>query len=304
MFPKVKYAWILVNAICALILTFQLSLVLDTYINPTVTHTWEKDVKLEDMEFPIVFKICVIPGFNTTALNEVGYDDSWSYFLGKSRFGNTTYGWAGHLLSGDDSLGNAEEVLSKVINKAQRDIFKRIYVWTTDEYAVDIPLESLDSGRVTYPYNCQNLDLSTVKEMKNKGVEDLYIELSEMNGMEQYSVEVRLKGRTLKSNRDIKEHHFYSSGSNIKFEFQKRRASIEFAVEISQRAFVEEDPTKSCKIYPTLEHKSYEACDDDYTWKEIEEKATGLVPVWITENLGSVTTKVVDKNGTFGRLNF
>ena len=73
MFPSVKYAWIVVNAICMFILTFQLCIVLDGYINPTVTHTWEKDVKLEDMEFPVVFKICVIPGFNTAALNEAGY---------------------------------------------------------------------------------------------------------------------------------------------------------------------------------------------------------------------------------------
>ena len=72
-------------------------------------------------------------------------------------------------------------MLSKVINKAQKDIFKRIYVWTTDEDAVNVSLESLDSGRVTYPYNRQNLDLSKVEEMKNKGVEDLYIELYKMN---------------------------------------------------------------------------------------------------------------------------
>ena len=174
MFPNVKYAWILVNAICAFILTFQLCILLDDYINPTVTHTWEKDVKLEELEFPVVFKICLIPGFNTTALNEAGYDDSWSYFQGKSKFDNSTYGWAGHSRLGDEPLGSAEEVLSRVRDKAQKAIFKRIYVWTTDEDAVDIPLASLDSGRVTYPYNCLNLDLSKVDQMKGKGVEDLY----------------------------------------------------------------------------------------------------------------------------------
>ena len=303
MFPFVKYAWVVVNAICALILTFQLCIVLDGYINPSVTHTWEKDVRLEDIkEFPVVFKICVIPGFNSTALNEVGYNDSWSYFLGKSRFDNSTYGWAGHSELGNDSLGSVEEVLSRVIDQGQSGIFKRIYVWTTDEDEVDIPLGSLNSGRVTYPHNCHHLDLSTVDEMKNKGVEDLYIELAEMNNMEQYSVEIRLKGRSLNCNRDIKDHHFFSSGENIKFEFQEKKESIEYAVEISLRAFVEEDPTKSCKIYPTLEHESYEACDDDYTWKEIEEIAPGLVPVWMTENLGTVSTKVFDQNGAFGRI--
>ena len=46
------------------------------------------------------------------------------------------------------------------------------------------------------------LIFSKVDQMKGKGVEDLYVELSEMHKLEQYSVEVRLKGRTLKSHRE------------------------------------------------------------------------------------------------------
>ena len=106
-------------------------------------------MKLEELEFPVVFKISLIPGFNTTALNEAGYNDSWSYFQGKSKFDNSTYGWAGHSRLGDEPLGSAEEVLSRVRDKTQKAIFERIYVWTTDEDAVDIPLASLDSGRVS-----------------------------------------------------------------------------------------------------------------------------------------------------------
>ena len=103
-------------------------------------------------------------------------------------------------------------------------------------------------------------------------------------------------------NRDIKDHHFYSSGDNIKFEFQKEGVSIEYTVEISQRAFMEEDPSKSCKNYPITEHETYEKCDDDYTRKEIEEESPGLVPIWMTNDLEAVSTKVIDQNSTFGRI--
>ena len=92
MSPSVRYAWIAVNVLCALILIAQLGSVLSNFINPTVTHTWEKDLTLENMEFPVVFKICVIPGFNTTALKEAGYEDSFNYFLGRSRFNNKIIG--------------------------------------------------------------------------------------------------------------------------------------------------------------------------------------------------------------------
>ena len=62
---------------------------------------------------------------------------------------HTDDGWAGHSRLGYEPLGSAEEVLSRVRDKTQKDIFKRIYVWTTDEDAVDIPLASVDSGRVS-----------------------------------------------------------------------------------------------------------------------------------------------------------
>ena len=302
MSPSVRYAWIAVNVICALILIAQLGSVLNNFINPTVSHTWEKDLTLENMEFPVVFKICVIPGFNTTALKEAGYDDSFNYFLGRSRFNNKTIGWAGHSASNKNSLGSVQDILQKVKDKGQQNILKRIYVWTIDEDTVDISLDYLNSGRVIYPYNCLHLDLSQVQEMEGKKIEDLYIELSNPENVGQYSVEVRLKGRSLVCNRDIKDHHFYSSGDNIKFEFQKEGASIEYAVEINQRAFVEEDPSKSCKNYPTTEHETYEKCDDDYTRKEIEEESPGLVPIWMTNDLEAVSTKVIDQNSTFGRI--
>ena len=186
MSPSVRCAWIAVNVICALILIAQLGSVLNNFINPTVTHTWEKDLTLENMEFPVLFKICVIPGFNTTALKEAGYDDSFNYFLGRSRFNNKTFGWAGHSASNKNSLGSVKDILQKVKDKGQQNILKRIYVWTTDEDTVDISLDYLNSGRVIYPYNCLHLDLSQVPEMEGKKIEDLYIELSNPESVEQY----------------------------------------------------------------------------------------------------------------------
>ena len=45
----------------------QLVNVLESYIQPTITRTWEEEVPLEDIEFPLVIKICIVPGFNQTA---------------------------------------------------------------------------------------------------------------------------------------------------------------------------------------------------------------------------------------------
>ena len=51
-------------------------------------------------DFPVVFKICIKPGFNSDGLKYVGYSDIWSYFVGESRYNSSLIGWAGHTKEG------------------------------------------------------------------------------------------------------------------------------------------------------------------------------------------------------------
>ena len=91
--------WILSNVVFTVFFTIQLAHVLQGYIKPQTTRTWDEYARLEVMEFPLVIKICVIPGFNQTALLELGYRDTLSYFLGRDINDNynSTYNWAGHI---------------------------------------------------------------------------------------------------------------------------------------------------------------------------------------------------------------
>ena len=86
---KKKILWILVKLACTALLTVQLAFVLGGFIKPAITRTWEEEVPLQDIDFPVVMKICVSPGFNQTALHEVGYEDTWHYFLGQSKFNSS-----------------------------------------------------------------------------------------------------------------------------------------------------------------------------------------------------------------------
>ena len=60
----------------------------------TVAKTTKK--RLEEIDFPVVFKICVNPSFNETELEGVGYENMYMYFMGQSRFNGSIYGWSGH----------------------------------------------------------------------------------------------------------------------------------------------------------------------------------------------------------------
>ena len=154
--------WILSNVVFTVFFTIQLAHVLQGYIKPQTTRTWDEYARLEEMEFPLVIKICVIPGFNQKALREFGYEDIFSYFVGrKDSDYYTTYGWAGHT----NYTGTVKEVLERVSGYQIEEIIKQIYVWDKKDYKIDIPLKYLKVTRVNYPNNCRSLDLSKVSEL-------------------------------------------------------------------------------------------------------------------------------------------
>ena len=57
---KIKTLWFLANLVCTAILTIQLAHVLEDYVKPKITRTWEEEVLLEDIDFPVVIKVCII----------------------------------------------------------------------------------------------------------------------------------------------------------------------------------------------------------------------------------------------------
>ena len=75
----------LVNLCCLVIFIIQVCLIVDGYVWPEVTNTVSYDKKLSEMDFPVMFKICVQPGFDDQELLKAGYVDLTDYFHGRSR---------------------------------------------------------------------------------------------------------------------------------------------------------------------------------------------------------------------------
>ena len=289
MLTSVKWLWVMVNLFCSVVLAIQLANILEGYIKPSLTRTWEEELMLRDIDFPVIVKICVIPGFNEKALQEAGYQDTWYYFLGQSMFDNTTYGWAGHANQSE----TVEEVLAQVADYDIEHIFQEIYVWTKDQESINIPLEHLNASQVNYPHNCRSLSLSNMSELEGKVIQELFIVVAELG---HHSLQVQLRGDSLDCRRDIKDHSLYSFGDTIKLE--EENVSMAYMVEISQRVFVEEDPANTCQNYPTADFTSYAQCDDAFMRKQIPDIIT---PIWMAENFSEVSTQVVDENGTLGK---
>ena len=78
-----------------------------------------------------------------------------------------------------------------------------------------------------------------------------------------------------------------------------------YIARIKSNVFVEEDPSQTCRDYPTSEFSSYMDCDDHFMRRKIDEVAPGLnlTPVWFTDHFDLVTTVPLQSNinETFGK---
>ena len=91
-----KHYWKLLNLLAIIAFSWQLYGIIHDWVVPTFKTTEISNANLSDFEFPVVFKVCLKPGFNSTYLKEEGYNGISGYFVGESKFNSSLVGWAGH----------------------------------------------------------------------------------------------------------------------------------------------------------------------------------------------------------------
>ena len=65
-------------------------------------------VDLKNIDFPLTFKLCVTEREKSNERYEnLGYKNDFNFFLGKSRYNKSLYGWNGHTEAGS-TLGGVE----------------------------------------------------------------------------------------------------------------------------------------------------------------------------------------------------
>ena len=95
-----KNPWIALHAACLIAFIVQMCILANNQIYPKATVSHLEEMKLGEIEFPVLFKICIKPSFDMKELHEVGYTNIWSYFMGQSRHNKSLFGWGGHTEDG------------------------------------------------------------------------------------------------------------------------------------------------------------------------------------------------------------
>ena len=289
-------SWRLINIACISAAIVQLGFILESFIKPTLLNTSVKEIDLQDIDFPIEIKICAQPGFNETALEEMGYEEGiWSYFYGKSRFnsssthsldGHSIIGWAGH--TADFGVkSSVEEVLNKMRNHRIKDIINSGKIQFRSGKYQNVSMEQFHlADRVNYPHNCFRLNLTFLNEIQEDRINTLEIYF---NANKTQRIQLDFHGGSMIANRDIYDDTFGTTGDAIVLD--EPGTYHKYAVEISGNSYLEDDTSKKCRDYPNSEYASYKECDDQYM-RDIC-KRVGLAPVWLFEDFSQVTQKAV-----------
>ena len=72
-----------------------------------------------------------------------------------------------------------------------------------------------------------------------------------------------------------------------------------YGIEIRESEFVEDDPSKNCRVYPNKDFQSYREYDDQFMKDYVSKLDPPITPVWLTDDANQVTTLAVMKS--FGK---
>jgi hypothetical protein len=213
----------------------------------------------------------------------MGYENTISYFEGRSKYNTSILGWAGHTnTSGvQDSVAG---VLKRVRAHTVEEVISKVTLYGTDNTCYSIHISEFHLGRVNFQHNCYTLDIASNAEVKKYGVKKMIID---GKALENRSVEVHVQGSSLACDRNIRAHLLYSEGDKIRL--QKMNFMRMFVVNLKKNVFVEEDPKKNCRNYPNPEYASYRECDDLWMKDTMARLAPGLLPIWLAGNLENVS---------------
>ena len=77
----------LIRLVCLVAFLTQTSILIGGMLNPKETLIGTHKVGFEKIEFPLIFKICIKPGFDIKELTNLGYLNSLTFLAGASKGG-------------------------------------------------------------------------------------------------------------------------------------------------------------------------------------------------------------------------
>ena len=124
------------------------------------------------------------------------------------------YGWAGHT-ENSGVLGSVKDLVEEVTVHSVEQVIKGMKVWSVTNEWFNVSMNSVKVWRLNFPHNCYSLDLTNNRDIKEKGVKQLFLDFFILKN---YSVDILLEGQSLAGFRIIKAHRSQSTGNAIRLD--------------------------------------------------------------------------------------
>ena len=154
----------------------------------TISH-----YSLASMVFPVMIKVRVSPGYNSTALLEAGYTSTEGYFAGQSRHHPAHFGWAGHTAE-----GGVQATVDQVFDRVRQpntlsDVLEGMTIITSNRMERTFSPENVSGKLVkSYPDNFFYVNTSDLlSEFPGDTLNSVSLTFKKIPGM---SVSVQLEG--------------------------------------------------------------------------------------------------------------
>ena len=86
-----------------------ISYILFFTLNPTLPSIEIYEQDLKKVEFPLAFRVCVDEK-TYDKYTKIGYINDWEFFLGRSMYNKSMFGWNGHTENGT-TIGSVKGIL-------------------------------------------------------------------------------------------------------------------------------------------------------------------------------------------------
>ena len=289
----------ILSLILICICIYHVSNIIYKSVNPSVPEILVYEQKMNEIEFPISFLLCLNKFDNDSRkYRKVGFNNVQDLFLGRRLKHNPAMqmkmkGWKGHKVNGSVlSLDNVAEGIS--IN--WKEFVESVQVFrvndnTTRRYLQVIKGTSINWSRFPIYPNCQALDLKGYIRTTNRTSVRIEQIKFNINGMDKYAFFLYPldRNRALTKRMFVRNMLSYS-GSIIGNQFKGFNKNMKIAMRINQNKYSKEDSRNPCSEYPNMEFQSYRECDEKFVYRVMKDKLN-LIPFWATDNMSEVTDK-------------
>ena len=287
----------ILSFILIVICIYHVSNIIYKNIYPDVPEILVYEQKLNEIEFPVSFLLCLNEFENDTQkYRKVGFNNVQDLFLGRRLNPNKTLqqktkGWKGHKVNG--SVLSLDDVADGISIK-WNDYVRSIQIFTADDETFERHSQVIKGTKISwsqfpiYP-NCKALDLEGYIHTPNKTsirIEQIKFKII---GMDKYAFFLYPidKNRAL-TKRMFARNMLSYSGSVIGNQFKGFTKNMRIALRATQNKYAEEDKTNPCSKYPNKEFRSYRDCDEKFVNRVMKTK-WHLMPFWATDNMSDVT---------------